>query len=138
MVDVGVAIKPVKSESAYARRDPEGAFASMLADGPEALGDRYFTTLLSINNRPTSRITENELVDHIDPAFLISKNTAGYAPIIESVAYANTHAWQAQAWRTIETNDMNDSLTKLTHQDPPGARIVSDRFRRPSGYKLLN
>jgi hypothetical protein len=132
--------------SALEKRDPSAyryhagpAFASLmrLVEGSSAiLDDTYFESMAIAYGRAHRALTLDESIEHLRSAHLRFRNLAGYAPIVESVMYANAMSWERNPWPTLEFSRAFDFLHELARADPPHVRINTDRFRRPATFKI--
>jgi len=142
LVDLGVVTKQTRAKNIYQRNDPKGDFARLLSRGFEGLSRGYFTTMAEVTGSCPITIGSDDadFDSHIQHAYDRMKNLAGYAPIVDSVAYANAnaHAYGNSEWTVVEVEDFISRITERSRENPPRARMVNDRFHRPSGFKLIN
>jgi hypothetical protein len=138
LVDLGALRKPNPGRYEYIPASGLPALLQLLNRPPEHMMGAFFGVIATMHLRAVKRITAPlEVLEHLRPGFSRFKGITGYAPIAEATIYANMKGWDNDPWPVVEIETSHSALRELATVEPPTARVLADRFRRPETFSIL-
>jgi hypothetical protein len=137
LVDFGVLRKPNPERYVYNTSPAFEKFRALLGRGSSMLTNDYFHFVAELSDRKIVAIRKApDVVAHIRSGFERMRGLTGYAPILESLVYANMIRSHEDPWPITEIDDCHNALRESAGGARPTIRIIADRFRRPSEFTL--
>jgi hypothetical protein len=135
LVDISVVHKTDRNALTYRANPAVNKFIENCPIGPGFLFEHFFHFIASSSEIFVIDVTDENTVSHLNDAYELLKNRAGYAPIAETVILANGMAFDPVNWNIME---IDSALKRLNHlaRSGGGVRIASDRFRQPEAFRL--
>jgi hypothetical protein len=140
MVDAGFVSKPETSRARYIYEPSPKLeqWREILHGGINAIEGSYFTIVAQTQGKGGKRLTDPAaILNHLSVGFAKYRGLTGYAPILESVMYANVATWMLEPWPYVEVADSIDALRALSTSEAPSVRILSDRYRKPQAFTMM-
>lgn len=135
LVDCGILKKPVPTEYGFELTDQGEQFKDSISDPSFDLERDFFSVFGDLCATTLSRVPDKELLEHLEEAYLALRNPARYAPITETVLYANCLSIIEGSGRVVEIEKAKSILADMTRKPGTPVRIVSDRHRRPGAFR---
>ena len=134
LVDVGALAKPRPADFTYILTERGEQFYRHLSRDWDIERD-YFRQAASLLEVSFSDITGADVLAHLQTAYADLRNTAGYAPIEETVLLANARTLVGRSWHGVELAAAKEALADAARTSS-SVRIVSDRHRRPGAFRI--
>lgn len=136
-VDMRILEKPTPHEFVYQLSSEGSRFRDRIRAASWDIDRDYFGAVADLLGVSSVAVHDDQILDHLAPAFGELRNAAGYAPIEEAVVLANAIGWSEHDGRTVEIAVAREALAERarTKED---VRIVSDRHRRPGAFKITD
>lgn len=137
LADIGALVKDSPDDFIYRRSLRIGTVLDYLRTSREKALGSYFKGMSELHQRRVSWVSIAELIDHLHEQWRIMRNIAGYAPVADVVVMANCSRWDRDPWPVVEVPTAFAMLAELARRPEARVRLVSDRFRRPEGFRIV-
>jgi hypothetical protein len=138
-VDFGLLRKLDPGKYVYNTSPALEFFRTFCRRGPDGWASTFFDLLRTIDGSGGEVIeAPNEVLSHLRPSFQRLRGHTGYASIVDSTVDANLRSRASGQSRFLEVDAAIETLKALAVATPPAVRIISDRFRRPHDFTILD
>lgn len=138
LVDVSLLKKPARGRYVYESGPGVSRLSSILDGGAERLAQDYFTDVAVREARAAKKVeTQDELLVHLSEAHRRLRGLTKYSSVYETVVLSNFLGWGSAPWVYVEVADALEQLQQLSRGPNPAVRMLSDRYRRPSEFSIL-
>jgi len=138
LVDVGALQKDSPDDFVYRRAGRIGPLLDSLRVSREGAMGSYFKNMSELHDRRISWVSIADVIDHLYEPWKVMRNIGGYAPVADVVVMANCSRWDRDPWPVIEVPTAFEMLAELARRPEAKIRLVSDRYRRPEGFRIVD